>query len=64
MTSPKSLTYDEHKAAEAAFRGFPPDPEWTDAAKAIYVQLSAAIVLRGTGPLNIESNQDLEAVSR
>ena len=64
MTSPKSLTHDEHKAAEAAFRGYPPDPEWTDSAKAIYAQLSTTIVLRGTGPLNIKSAEDLEAVSR
>ena len=63
MTSPKSLTHDEQKAAEAAFCGYPPDPEWTDSAKAIYAQLSA-LILRGTGPLNIKSAEDLEAVSR
>jgi hypothetical protein len=32
MTEPKPLTYDERKAAEAAFRGDPPNTDWTDSA--------------------------------
>ena len=33
---PKELTYDQKKAAEAAFRGLPPNPKWSAAARAIY----------------------------
>ncbi|HSB46362.1 MAG TPA: hypothetical protein VLD60_15225 [Nitrospira sp.] len=46
MTELKPLTYDEHKAAEAAFRGSPPDPDWTDAAQSLYVKLSKAVADR------------------
>lgn len=46
MTELKPLTYDEHKAAEAAFRGYPPDPDWTEAARLLYVKLSAVIARR------------------
>ncbi|MFM8551587.1 MAG: hypothetical protein ACKOCD_04615 [Nitrospiraceae bacterium] len=35
LTSRK-LTYDESKAAEAAFRGLPCDPHWSEAARAVY----------------------------
>ena len=30
------LTFDERKAAEAAFRGLPADPTWSSSAHAIY----------------------------
>ena len=30
------LTFDEKKAAEAAFRGLPVDPTWSSSAHAIY----------------------------
>jgi hypothetical protein len=64
MTQLKSLTYDEHKAAEAAFRGYPPDGDWTDSAQEIYARLSEAITKRGTTALNPTSKRDLEEVSR
>lgn len=32
----RSLTHDERKAAEAAFRGIPCDPAWSAAARAVY----------------------------
>ena len=35
LTAP-SLTYDEHKAAEAAFQGLPLDPKWSLHAQEIY----------------------------
>jgi len=35
MTEPKPLTYDEHKATEAAFRGYLPNADWTDSAQEI-----------------------------
>jgi hypothetical protein len=64
MTQLKSLTYDEHKAAEAAFRGYPPHADWTDSAKEIYARLSEALTKRGTTALNPTSKRDLEEVSR
>jgi hypothetical protein len=35
-TMPKTLSYDERKAAEAAFAGRPFDPSWSASARAIY----------------------------
>jgi hypothetical protein len=37
------LTYDEKKAAEAAFRGLPCDPTWSDAARAVYDGITKAL---------------------
>lgn len=34
--TPRDLSYDEKKAAEAAFRGLPYDPKWSAAAQAVY----------------------------
>ena len=64
MTEPKPLTYDEHKAAEAAFRGDPPDADWTDSAQEIYARLTAAIATQRTTALNPTSKRDLEEVGR
>jgi hypothetical protein len=64
MTEPKPLTYDEHKAAEAAFRGYPPNPDWTDSAQEIYARLSAAIATQRTTALHPASKRDLEEVGR
>lgn len=36
-----SLSFDEKKAAEAAFRGLPPDPAWSEGAQAIYCGILA-----------------------
>jgi hypothetical protein len=35
-SSPDRLTYDELKAAEAAFRGMPIDPSWSASAVTVY----------------------------
>lgn len=32
----RHLTHDEKKAAEAAFRGLPPNPDWSSAARSVY----------------------------
>lgn len=64
MTEPKPLTYDEHKAAEAAFRGYPPNADWTNSAQEIYARLSAAIAKRGTPALKLAIKRDLEEVGR
>lgn len=37
MITAPSLTYDEHKAAEAAFHGLPLDPKWSLHAQEIYL---------------------------
>lgn len=64
MTQPKPLTYDEHKAAEAAFRGYLPNPEWTESAHQIYVRLSAAMTHREPGSIAPNPEHDLEEVNR
>jgi hypothetical protein len=46
MAEPKPLTYDERKAAEAAFMGALSDPTWTDAAQLLYARLSATLQAR------------------
>jgi hypothetical protein len=43
MAEPKPLTYDEQKAAEAAFTGAPLSPHWTEAAQLLYRRLTAEI---------------------
>ena len=64
MTEPKPLTYDEHKAAEAAFRGDPPKTDWTDSAQEIYARLSAVIATRKAAVLTHSSKRDLETIGR
>ena len=39
----RPLTHDEKKAAEAAFKGSPFDSQWFEAARKVYLGLSAAI---------------------
>ena len=41
MSYGTQLTYDEHEAAEAAFHGFPLNPEWTLSAQDIYLGILA-----------------------
>ena len=41
MTTLAPLTHDEHKAAEAAFRGLPLDPTWSRSAQRIYLGILA-----------------------
>lgn len=37
----RALTFDEKKAAEAAFRGLPLDPSWSVSAQAVYYGILA-----------------------
>jgi len=60
----KPLTCDELKAAEAAFRGYPPNDDWTDSAQEIYVRLSAAIAKRRATAFDQTNERDLEEVTR
>ena len=39
----RPLTHDEKKAAEAAFKGSPFNSQWSEAARKVYLGLSAAI---------------------
>lgn len=41
--TPRILTHDERKAAEAAFEGRPCNPQWSDAAKRVYEGLVHAL---------------------
>ena len=64
MTESKPLTYDEHKAAEAAFRGTPLNPDWTDSAQEIYARLTAAIAKRKATDLMPTHTWERETVCR
>lgn len=46
MFRPRPLTHDERKAAEAAFRGLPLNPRWTEGAKSIYFGIRSALAPR------------------
>ncbi len=39
----RPLTHDEKKAAEAAFRGAPFNPKWSEAARKVYQGISGAM---------------------
>jgi len=39
----RPLTYDERRAAEAAFRGAPFDPQLSESARKIYLGISSAM---------------------
>lgn len=39
----RQLTHDEKKAAEAAFRGLPPDPHWSAAAQTVYDNITKVL---------------------
>ncbi len=64
MTVSKPLTYDELKAAEAAFRGTPLNPDWTDSAQEIYARLTAAVAKRNATDRMPTSTWDREQVCR
>ena len=58
---PRSLTYDEKKAAEAAFRGEPFNPAWSAASARVYEGISMA---KGTRALEtmVDTTVDSECV--
>lgn len=41
MNTVALLTHDEQKAAEAAFRGLPVNPRWSQSAQQIYLRILA-----------------------
>jgi hypothetical protein len=59
--SPRSLTYDEKKAAEAAFRGEPFNPAWSAAAARVYEGILMAKGARALDTL-VDATIDSECV--
>jgi len=51
MTSEPILTHDEKKASEAAFRGLPFNPGWSQSAKAIYDGILSAMEKNSRVPI-------------
>ena len=62
----RQLTNDEIKAAEAAFRGAPFNPKWSEAARKVYQGISAAMATRPNfldlSTLEARSEKEEEAV--
>jgi hypothetical protein len=56
---PRALTYDEKKAAEAAFTGRPFNPEWSDAARKVY---DGILSVMGKTAKDIVTEGELEPV--
>ena len=57
-SAPRALTYDESKAAEAAFQGLPFNPEWSEAARKVYDGILIAMgerQLAALGDTNLET---------
>ncbi|WP_447970409.1 hypothetical protein [Nitrospira sp. M1] len=48
----RPLTHDEKKAAEAAFRGAPFNPKWSEAARKVYQGISGAVANRPSDVLS------------
>ena len=55
--TPRILTYDERKAAAAAFAGHPFDPSWSEAARAVYDGILAVRGLPEPAPTSIPAEQ-------
>jgi hypothetical protein len=51
LKQPKPLTFDERRAAEAAFAGEPPSMEWSQAGFQVYQGLTAALLSRAAQTL-------------
>lgn len=67
MAEPKPLTYDDKKAAEAAFLGIPSNPKWTESARLLYARLTAALQTREEGMSGnglVPCGRDLDRVRR
>ena len=55
----RTLTYDETKAAEAAFKGEPFNPAWSAAAATVYAGITEAIEKRlMTGAVESEVTEE------
>ncbi|WP_447598690.1 hypothetical protein [Nitrospira sp. Nam80] len=58
--TPRSLTYDEAKAAEAAFRGEPFNPAWSAAAAQVYAGILKAMQKKQEFTTSSETNAEQE----
>ncbi len=56
MSQPRPLTHDEKKASEAAFRGLPFNPKWSQSAKIVYEGILASL---GQSPLSPELSDSI-----
>lgn len=61
MTESRYLTFDEQKAAEAAFQGHPCDPQWSPSAREVYDGI-LCVLLRRCSP-STEMGGELVAAS-
>ena len=59
ILTPRQITHDEKKAAEAAFAGRPFNPKWSDAARIVYDGLLAAM---GKEARAVDTHDELEPV--
>ena len=59
--TPRILTYDERRAAHAAFAGHPFDPSWSKAARAVYEGILIARGLPEPAPPQTEQSEHPEA---
>jgi hypothetical protein len=53
----RELTYDEKKAAEAAFRGLPINPSWSAAARGVYDGIITARQMKNSEPLVVAQDE-------
>lgn len=54
-TAARALTYDEKKAAEAAFTGRPFNPDWSDGARKVYDGIAGVLAAKA-----LDRQPDLE----
>ena len=57
----RPLTYDEKKAAEAAFKGLPFDPIWSDAALTVYLGISS--VMKNKPPKAFQEDSPMQTTA-
>ena len=63
--TPRPLTNDEKKAAEAAFQGLPCNPEWSEAAQVVYEGITAAMIRVTPDALSVHhTDWEAEAVGK
>lgn len=61
MTNTTYLTFDEKRAAEAAFQGHPYDPEWSASALEVYDGILGVLLRRSSLPA--EMGHDMSSIS-
>jgi hypothetical protein len=59
----KVLSYDERKAAEAAFQRMPCDPRWSSSAKAVYEGITKALAMSEDAPMGLPEEEIFSATN-